>query len=133
MAARAAQGAAPTEPIGPCFGVHPRGTDPASTGRHYPDLLLITSTGRVPIELELSCPGAERLRSITSGYAAAPNIRGVLYMTDHRRVARLIETVSARLGISELIHVQRISLRAVELRDPKHALVQPRARPGGGD
>ena len=92
------------------------GTDtPPSTGLHYPDLLLITSAGRVPIELELSCPGAERLGSIMSGYAAHPNIRGVLYMTDNHRVARLIDTVSTRLGISELIHLQRISLQAAEL------------------
>ncbi|MBV9363193.1 MAG: hypothetical protein JOY89_03070 [Solirubrobacterales bacterium] len=50
-----------------------------------------------------------------SGYAAHPNIRGVLYMTDNHRVARLIDTVSTRLGISELIHLQRISLQAGEL------------------
>ena len=106
----------PSEPIGLCFGVHPGGTEvPLSTGLHYPDLLLISSAARVPIELELSCPDAERLGSIMRGYAAQPNIRGVLYMTDNHRVALLIETVSAHLGISELIHLQRISLQAGEL------------------
>ena len=36
-------------------------------------------------------------------------------MTDDHRVARLVETVSGRLGISALIHLQRISIPAVEL------------------
>lgn len=104
-----------TEPIGPRFGVHPGGTEqPPSTGLHYPDVLLITSTGRVPIELELSSPGAELLGAIMSGYAVAPAISGVLYMTDDERVARVIETVSDRLGISPLIHLQRIKIQAAE-------------------
>ncbi|MBV8991426.1 MAG: hypothetical protein JO286_06205 [Solirubrobacterales bacterium] len=105
----------PTEPIGPCLGVHRGGTEVRpSTGLHYPDLLLITPAGRVPIELELSARGAERLGAIMSGYAAHPNIRGVLYMTDDHRVARLIDTLSTRLGISELIHLQRIRFQALE-------------------
>jgi hypothetical protein len=105
-----------TRRIGPCFGVRLGGTDaPPSTGLHYPDLLLITSTGRVPIELELSYPAAERLGAIMSGYAAEPNIRSVLYMTDDQRVAQLVETVSGRLGISPLIHLQRIRFRGAEL------------------
>jgi hypothetical protein len=105
-----------TQPTSPCFGVRPSGTEaPPSTGLHYPDLLLITSTGRVPIELELSCPVAERLSAIMSGYAAEPNIRSLLYMTDDQRVAQLVETVSGRLGISALIHLQRIRFRGAEL------------------
>lgn len=116
----AAEPPAPTpgaaEPIGPCFGVRPRGIEgPLSTELHYPDLLLITSAGRVPIELELSRPRAERLGAIMSGYAADPNIRRVLYMTDDQVVARVIDTVSRHLGISALIHIQRISLQAVDL------------------
>lgn len=105
------------EPVRPCFGLRKGETDvPRSTGLHYPDLLLITSDGRVPIELELSRPGAERLGAVMSGYAADPSIRGVLYMTDDQRVAHIIETVSGRLGISPLIHLQRIRLSAVELK-----------------
>ena len=104
-----------TQPTGPRFGLRPGGTDaPPWTGLHYPDLLLITSTGRVPIELELSCPSAERINAIMSGYAADPNIRVVLYMTDDPRVAQLVETVSGRLGISKLIHLQRIKIHAAE-------------------
>ena len=57
------------EPIGRRFGVRPGGINaPTSTGLHYPDLLLITSAGHVPIELELSCPSAERLGAIMCGY-----------------------------------------------------------------
>ena len=68
---------------------------PLSTGLHYPDLLLITSTGRVPIELELTCPRVERLSAIMSSYTTQPDIRGVLYMTDDQRVARVIERYPA--------------------------------------
>ena len=104
-----------TQPTGPWFGVRPGGIEaPPSTGLHYPDLLLTTSEGRVPIELELSRPNAEQLSATMSAYAAQSNIRGVLYMTDDPRVARVIETVSGRLGISPLIHLQRIRLQAVE-------------------
>lgn len=106
----------PAPPADSRFGVRPGGTDaPASATLHYPDLLLITSTGRVPIELELSLPRTERLSANMAVYAAEPNIRGVLYMTDEQRIARVIATVSARLGISPLIHLQRISLKAAEL------------------
>jgi hypothetical protein len=101
--------------MSPCFGVRPSATElTSSTGLHYPDLLLITSTGRVPIELELSRPAAERLGAIMSGYAAHPNIRGVLYMTDDPSVAQVVETVSDHLGISALIHLQRINIQATK-------------------
>jgi hypothetical protein len=107
----------PTQPTRPlCFGVRPRGPDaPLPTGLHYPDALLITSTGRVPIELQLTRPAAETLSAIMSGYAAQPNIRSVLYMIDEQDIARTIETTANRLGISKLIHLQRISLRTVDL------------------
>lgn len=104
-----------TQPTSPCFGLRQGGTDAApSTGLHYPDFLLITSAGRVPIELELSRPGPRRLGAIMSGYAAQPNIRSVLYMTDDHRVDRVIETVAGRLGLSALIHLQRIKIHADE-------------------
>ena len=104
-----------TQPTGPCFGVRPGGTEaPPSTRLHYPDLFLITSAGQVPIELELSRPHAERLAANMSGYAAQPNIRGVLYMTHDQPIARLVETTAARLGISKLVHLQRIKLQAAE-------------------
>jgi hypothetical protein len=105
----------PAGPTGQCFGVRPRGTElTCSTGPHYPDLLLITPSGRVPIELEPSRPATQRLSGIMTGYAAQPNIRSVLYMTDDQRVAHVIKTVSGRLGISALIHLQRISIPAGE-------------------
>ena len=106
----------PTQPLDPRFGVRPRGTEgPVSPRLHYPDLLLITSAGWVPIELELSVPTRTRLSAIMSGYATEPNIRSVLYMTDDERVARVIQTASRRLGISALVHLQRIRIHGAEL------------------
>lgn len=105
----------PIQRSSPSFGVRLSGTElTGSSAAHYPDLLLITRAGLVPIELELSRPAPERLGAIMSGYAAQPNIRGVLYMTDDEHVARAIKTVSDRLGISTLIHLQRIKIQAPE-------------------
>ena len=104
-----------TQPTGLCFGLRPIGTELTPfTGLHYPDLLLITSAGRIPIELELSVPAAERLGAIMSAYAAQPNLRGVIYMTDDQRVAGVVKTVSGRLGISALIHLQLIKFQTAE-------------------
>jgi hypothetical protein len=96
-----------------------------SAGLHYPDLLLITPAGHVPIEFQLSRPAAERLGAIMSGYAAQPSIRGVLYMTDDEPVARVIKTVSERLGISPLIHLQRIKIQAADPASPHRNPTRP--------
>jgi len=93
------------------FGVQLGGTEVAPPRvLHYPALLLITSEGRVPIELALSSPGRDRLTAVMSGYAAEPNVRSLLYMTDDPRVWRLVEAEAERLGISDLIHLQRIRI-----------------------
>jgi hypothetical protein len=105
----------PTQPTRQCFGVRPGGIEaPPSTRLHYPDVLLTTSTGRVPIELQLTRPSTQRLGAVMRGYAAAPGIRGVLYMTDDDRVGLDVKTMSDRLGISALIHLQRITIPAAE-------------------
>ena len=49
-----------------------------------------------------------------SGYAAAPDIWGVDYMTDDPRVWRVVETAARRLGVSALIHLHRIRIWPIE-------------------
>jgi hypothetical protein len=44
------------------------------------------------------------------GYAAESNIHRVLYMTDDQRVGRLFHTASSLLGLSALIHLQRVKI-----------------------
>lgn len=94
------------EPLGVRLpGVGPRGGD----RRHYPDLLLETSTGhRVAVELELTPKSRVRREEILGGYAADGRIDAILYLADRESVRRAIAGSAAALGISELVHVQRV-------------------------
>ena len=82
---------------------------------HYPDLVLVGSDGRrFAIELELSPKGRSRLERIIAGYGADPRVDGVLYLVDDARVARGVRTAAANVGISHLVHVQRVSLAGAD-------------------
>jgi hypothetical protein len=75
---------------------------------HYPDLLLVTPDGkRIAVELELTGKGRTRREKILAGYAADARIDAVLYLVASRATGRAIETSARRLGIAELVHVQR--------------------------
>jgi hypothetical protein len=88
-------------------GVGPRGSDRL----HYPDLLLTTADGRrVALELELTSKGRVRLESILAGYGADPRIAGVVYLVQDAHIARAVETAARRVGIPELVHLQRVRL-----------------------
>jgi hypothetical protein len=94
----------------PLGGVGPRG----QTRLHYPDLLLIGHTGeRLAIELELSAKGVRRLETILAGYGADPRIASVLYLAEKPRIRRDVQAAAARLGISDLVHVQPIAWPAL--------------------
>jgi hypothetical protein len=76
---------------------------------HYPDLLLVDPTGRrLAVELELTSKGRERRERVLAGYAADRRIAGVLYVVETPRLAESIRTSARRLGISHLVHIQRI-------------------------
>jgi hypothetical protein len=79
--------------------------------RHYPDLLLVSHEGhRIAVELELSTKGPGRRETILAGYAADPRIDAVLYFVDRPAVGHAIARSAARLGVSDLVHVQRVQL-----------------------
>jgi hypothetical protein len=101
---RAADGA-------PRFAVRLGGVGPAGRERlHYPDLIVEAETGhRVALELELSLKSRQRREGILAGYAADPSVDAVLYLVDQPSVARAIEQSAARVGISRLVHVRRVS------------------------
>jgi len=87
-------------------GLGPRGQERL----HYPDLLLHTTDGRrVALELELSSKG-HRLETILAGYGADPRIDGVVYLVESAAVARSVQAAARRLGVSSLVHVQRVRL-----------------------
>jgi hypothetical protein len=76
---------------------------------HYPDLLLRTADGRwVALELELSSKVRTKLESILSAYGADPRIAGVVYLVQSQTVARSVERAARRVGVSDLVHLQRV-------------------------
>jgi hypothetical protein len=86
-------------------GVGPRGRERL----HYPDLTLTTADGRrVALELELSSKGRTRLESILAGYGADPRIDGVVYLVERQVVARAVRDAARRVGVSRLVHLQRV-------------------------
>jgi hypothetical protein len=95
------------------FAVRLGGVGPAGHERlHYPDLILDTESGhRVALELELTGKSRTRREGILAGYAADPSIDVVVYLVDQPSVGRNIEQSAARLGISNLVRVQRVSFQ----------------------
>jgi len=98
------------------LGVRLGGVGPGGRDRlHYPDLVLVGADGRrFAIELELSPKGRSRLERIIAGYGADPRVDGVLYLVDDARVARAVRAAAANVGISHLVHVQRVSLAGAD-------------------
>jgi hypothetical protein len=77
--------------------------------RHYPDLMLVTADGhRLAIELELSAKGRARRETILAGYAADCRIDSVLYLVDRSEVGRAVSGSASRVGIADLVHVQKV-------------------------
>ena len=117
------------------YGVRLGGVGPGGRDRlHYPDLVLVTRTGhRVAFELELSTKEVARRERILAGYAADRRIDAVVYLVEHRSVGRAIERSAARMGISHLVRVQRVSMAPSAAEQSERAgLVRGRAaqRPG---
>jgi hypothetical protein len=91
------------------FGVKLGGVGPGGRDRlHYPDLVLRTASGhRVAVELELSPKGRGRRERILASYGAERRIDAVLYLVEDPAVGRAIRGSAARLGLSDIVHVQR--------------------------
>jgi hypothetical protein len=93
-------------------GVRLGGVGPGGRDRlHYPDLVLVTQSGhRVAFELELSTKEVERRERILAGYAADRRVDAVIYLVERASVGRAIERSAARMGISDIVRVQRVSM-----------------------
>jgi DNA-binding MarR family transcriptional regulator len=94
------------------YGVRLGGVGPGGRDRlHYPDMVIVSQTGhRVAFELELSTKEAGRRERILAGYAADRRIDAVVYLVEHPSVGRAIERSARRMGISDLVQVQRVSM-----------------------
>jgi hypothetical protein len=106
------------------YGVYLGGAGPAGRDRlHYPDLVVVTQSGhRVAFELELSTKEVARREGILAGYAADRRIDAVVYLVERASVGRAIERSAKRMGIADLVRVQRVSL------GPSGAAAPSRAR-----
>jgi DNA-binding MarR family transcriptional regulator len=94
---------------------------------HYPDLILRTADGRrVALELELTPKSRTRLETILAGYGADPRFDGVVYLVDRPGVARAVQATTRRLGISDLVHIQRVR-STVSRKAPVAALAAERS------
>ena len=110
-------------------GVGPRGGERL----HYPDLRFTTERGeRVAVELELTSKSRTRRELILSAYGAEPSVDHVLYLVRDRRLGHEIAASARRLGLEDLIHVQRVAL-ADPTRPPDVARSPERTRKRGGD
>ena len=103
-------------------GVRLGGVGPGGRPRlHHPDMLLVTQAGhRVAFELELTGKATRRREGILAAYAADRRIDLVVYLVADVRTGRAIERSAARLGMSDLVRVGRVTVGA------------PGPRPGGG-
>jgi hypothetical protein len=87
---------------------------------HYPDLVLRTADGRrVGLELELTPKTRTRLETILSGYGADRRFDAVVYCVHSPTVGRAVQAAARRIGISELVHLQRV--RSTVSRAPSPA------------
>jgi hypothetical protein len=90
---------------------------------HYPDLVVRTPDGRrIALELELALKSRVRLETILGGYGADPRFDGVAYLVESPAVARSVQAAARRLGISPLVHIQRVrSTVSTNLSPGRHA------------
>src|SRR6202000_1668910 len=102
---------------------------------HYPDLVIVAQTGhRVAFELELSTKEVRRREGILAGYAADRRIDSVVYLVEHPSVGRGIERSARRMGISDLVRVQRVTMGASPgAQESSQARVADRSRAAGAD
>jgi hypothetical protein len=91
-------------------GVRLGGTGPGGQERlHYPDMVILAETGhRIAFELELTTKARVRREGILAGYAADRHIDLVVYLVAEPRVGQEIERSAARVGIPQLVRVQRV-------------------------
>jgi hypothetical protein len=72
----------------------------------YPDVMLLMAGGRVAVHLVLQAPAPGWLEAVLRGYESESSLAGVLFLVADPRVAAVVRSAAARLGLSGLVHVQ---------------------------
>ena len=114
------------------FGVRLGGPGPGGGERlHYPDLLVELESGhRVAFELELTSKSQRRREGILAGYAGDRRTDAVVYLVDRPASGRAIARSAARLGVADLVHVQRVTFdppSSIDGAERSSARVRPSA------
>ena len=102
------------------FGTHGR------ERLHYPDLVLHTAgSGRIALELELTPKTRTRLETILGGYGADSRFDGVVYLVERGAIARSVGNAARRLGVSDLVAIQRVRLTVSRSSVSRSAVREP--------
>jgi hypothetical protein len=73
---------------------------------HYPDLALLTRSGRVVVELVLAAPHTGELEAVLRAYGADARVATVLVLVDSPPVGLLVQAIAVRLELTSFVHVQ---------------------------
>lgn len=77
---------------------------------HYPDLMLVFPAGRAAVELELEPTPPARLERIIAAHQRKATVAAVMFLAESPDLAPPIQAAAARLGISDRVHVQPLTL-----------------------
>jgi hypothetical protein len=79
-------------------------------GLHYPDLTVVTASGRrVAFELERHVKGITRRERILSAYACDPRLDAVVYLVARDADRTALIRSARRVGLDDRLHVQRFA------------------------
>jgi hypothetical protein len=90
------------------LGVRVEGANTDPRPLHYPDLMLITSEGRVAVELQLSAASPRTLGPKITAYAANPEIVRALYLVADPATGTSLLRAAAGVGLSDFVRVQQV-------------------------
>jgi hypothetical protein len=96
------------EGAGPTHGVSRAGA--GGPGLHYPDLTVVTATGRrVAFELELHVKGRTRRERILSAYACDRRHDAVVYLVGSEADRETLQRSARRVGLDDRLRVARFT------------------------
>jgi hypothetical protein len=89
------------------FAINPTGEGSPS---HYPDVVLITTEGRMAFEIQLVAPGRARLDAILAGYARKPTVTAIIFLIGDPAIRPAIFRAANRARVTDRVYVTRARL-----------------------
>jgi hypothetical protein len=113
---------------GPPHGLRCAGA--GGRGLHYPDLAVVTASGRrVAFELERHVKGVTRRERILAAYACDPRVDAVVYLVATEADRTALIRSAHRVGLDDRLHVQRFAWS--DGREPGTSRERPHGRAPG--